>query len=113
MDGGGAAETIPAMAGILQGAHAAACDFWNGVLAGSWGLLVAAHYRGCSAADACHGNVNRDSYGRGCDTLCIFGVGSADVLQVDSARKGSCRGGATAGDHRMSTARTTPLTFSA
>src|SRR6266576_2497073 len=113
LDGSRAAQTISTIAEILQGAHPAACDFWNAVPAGSWGLLVAAHDRGCSAADACHGNVNGDPYGRGGDALRIFGVGSADVLQVDSARKGSCRDGATAGDHGMSTARTTELTFSA
>src|SRR5437762_1510910 len=113
LDGGRAAQTISTIAEILQGAHPAACNFWNAVPAGSWGLLVAAHDRGCSAADACHGNVNGDPYGRGGDSLRIFGVASADVLQVDSARKGSCRHGATAGDHGMSTARTTELTFSA
>jgi len=81
--------------------------------AGSWRLLVAAHYRGCSAADAGHGNADRDSYGRWRDSLRVFGAGRADVLQVDSARKGSCRRGAPAGNHGMSTARTTELTLSA
>src|SRR5205807_6630841 len=113
LDSGRAAQTISAIAGILQDPHPAACDFWNAVPAGSWGLLVAAHDCGCSAADACHGNVNRDSYRRGGNTLRTFGVGSADVLPVDSARKGSCRDGATPGDYRMSTARTTELTISA
>src|SRR5947209_8369756 len=57
LDGGRAAQTISAIAGILQDPHPAACDFWNAVPAGSWGLLVAGHDCGCSAADACHGNV--------------------------------------------------------
>src|SRR2546430_9352174 len=35
------------------------------------------------------------------------------MLPAGAARKGSCRHGATAGDHRMSTARTTELTLSA
>jgi len=43
----------------------------------------------------------------------FFGAGRAHVLQVDSARKGSCRRGAPAGNHGMSTARTTELTLSA
>src|SRR5712664_196626 len=113
LDGGRAAQTVCAIAGTLQGANPASCDFWNAVPAWPWSLLVAAQYRGCSAADAGHGNVNRDPYGRWSDTLRILGVGSADVLPVDSARKGSCRYGATTGDHRMSTARTTELTLSA
>src|SRR5216684_8235203 len=113
LDGGRAAQTVCAIAGTLQGANFAARDLRDAVPAWSWGLLVASQHCGCSAADAGHGNVNRDPYGRWSDTLRILGVGSADVLPVDSARKGSCRAGAATGDHRMSTARTTELTLSA
>src|SRR2546430_2187653 len=113
LDGGRAAQTIYAVTRILQGANLAARDFRNAVPTGSGGLLVAADYRGCSAADACYGNVNRDPYGRGSDTLRVLGIDRADVLQVDSAREGSCRNGVKAGDRRMSTAHATGLTFSA
>src|SRR5713101_6069218 len=113
LDGGRAAETLCAITGALQGAHPAARDFRNTVPVGACSLLVAAQHRGCAATDACHGNVNRDPYGHRRSALRVFGADRPDVLPADSARKGSCRYGATAGDHRMSTARTTELTLSA
>src|SRR5260370_20458778 len=101
------------MAIAVAGPNPAACDFRDTVPAGSGGLLVAAHYRGRAAANAHHGNVNRDSYGGGRDTLRVFGARGAGVLPAGAARQGRSRDRATAGDRPVRTGRTREPTLSA
>src|SRR5260370_18382041 len=113
LDSRGVAQAVRSIAGTLEGANPAARDFLHAFPAWIWSLLVAAEYRGCAAADARDGNSNRDPYRCGRYPLCVFCAGRADVLPVGGARKGSCGDVTTAGDRRVSTARTTELTLSA
>src|SRR5262249_2288251 len=112
VDGDRAAKAVRCIAGIVEGAHAAALDLRRSVSARICGVLVATGHHSCRTADAGDGLADCDSHRRGCAAVRFLRSGRADLL---SDRTEGPRGGsghsthAGSGDRLMSTARANEL----
>src|SRR5262249_7070480 len=112
VDGDRIAQTVRPFSAAVDGAYFAPCHFRDAILAGPGSVLVAAKHFRCTAADGRDGDVHRDSHGFWRDFAGVLVSAGADVLPSGAAQRGSGDRSAAAGDHRMSTARTTEIALS-